>query len=413
MAHLVAVVHGGDTSDVRRGRDLVQAARSRASPISTRWREYGGAQYARERLLDRDGAQRDARASSACRASPSHAHALDKIFERVVEPRSAAPDVRARLSRSCSRRSPSGSADDPELTDRYELFCASMEVANAFTELNDPDDQRAPLRSASRRARRRRRRGSAAGLGFRERARIRHAADRRDRHRRRPARHAAHQSTLDPRRPALPAAAPARMTLSRRVAILVLVLAATALAPLSRRNGDRLLLSRPAADRPHEPVAAAARVRLARGACGHGRRYERRSRRAVPRSCSRRERRRRAASFSLRRRSAPGFTPERLPLTARVLRADRRRRATARRIGERVLGAAASRRRRKEARSYPSGHAAFASSTAIVLVAAAAGASAMRSSRRRASSQRTASSWGCTIPPTSRRDGRPGRSPLT
>jgi len=28
------------------------------------------------------------------------------------------------------------------LTDRYELFCAQMEVANAFTELNDPDDQR-------------------------------------------------------------------------------------------------------------------------------------------------------------------------------------------------------------------------------------------------------------------------------
>jgi lysyl-tRNA synthetase class 2 len=33
-------------------------------------------------------------------------------------------------------------AGDPELADRYELFCASMEVANAFTELNDPDDQR-------------------------------------------------------------------------------------------------------------------------------------------------------------------------------------------------------------------------------------------------------------------------------
>jgi lysyl-tRNA synthetase class 2 len=32
--------------------------------------------------------------------------------------------------------------DDPELTERYELFCAHMEVSNAFTELNDPDDQR-------------------------------------------------------------------------------------------------------------------------------------------------------------------------------------------------------------------------------------------------------------------------------
>ncbi len=37
-----------------------------------------------------------------------------------------------------ARRSP----DDPQLTDRFELLSGGREMANAFTELNDPQDQR-------------------------------------------------------------------------------------------------------------------------------------------------------------------------------------------------------------------------------------------------------------------------------
>lgn len=74
-------------------------------------------------------------------AKSTLAHCIDKLFEHYVEPHLVQPtvvyDYPIELSPLAKRK-----ADDPNLTERFELFIANREVANAFSELNDPDDQR-------------------------------------------------------------------------------------------------------------------------------------------------------------------------------------------------------------------------------------------------------------------------------
>jgi len=66
---------------------------------------------------------------------------LLELFERFAEDKLVAPTFVTGYPVEVSplaRRS----AENPELTDRFELYIAGREMANAFSELNDPDDQR-------------------------------------------------------------------------------------------------------------------------------------------------------------------------------------------------------------------------------------------------------------------------------
>ena len=73
--------------------------------------------------------------------APSWGRLIDELVSRYVEPELVQPtflvDYPVELS-PLAKRSP----DDPRLVERFELFVAGMELANAFSELNDPDDQR-------------------------------------------------------------------------------------------------------------------------------------------------------------------------------------------------------------------------------------------------------------------------------
>lgn len=71
----------------------------------------------------------------------SHGKILDEIFKEVVEPNLFQPIFIINYPTDISplaKRCP----DNPNLVERFELFIAFREIANAFSELNDPIDQR-------------------------------------------------------------------------------------------------------------------------------------------------------------------------------------------------------------------------------------------------------------------------------
>ncbi len=70
-----------------------------------------------------------------------HGKVLTKLFDVLVEPKLIQPTFITGYPVEVSPLSRKSDSDQ-ELTDRFELFIAGREIANGFSEINDPEDQK-------------------------------------------------------------------------------------------------------------------------------------------------------------------------------------------------------------------------------------------------------------------------------
>jgi lysyl-tRNA synthetase class 2 len=96
-------------------------------------------------LTDRARMEKAARALDVQRINErSDGNLLAELYEMTAEPLMINPTFIMDFPRQISPFAKS-CPDDPDTVERFELFIGGMELANAFTELNDPDEQRRRL----------------------------------------------------------------------------------------------------------------------------------------------------------------------------------------------------------------------------------------------------------------------------
>jgi lysyl-tRNA synthetase class 2 len=96
-------------------------------------------------LTDRNRMEKAARDLDVQRIDQrSDGNLLAELYEMTAEPLMIDPTFIMDFPRDISPFAKS-CPDDPDTVERFELFVGGMELANAFTELNDPDEQRRRL----------------------------------------------------------------------------------------------------------------------------------------------------------------------------------------------------------------------------------------------------------------------------
>ncbi|MBN2266561.1 MAG: lysine--tRNA ligase, partial [Candidatus Aminicenantes bacterium] len=94
------------------------------------------------RIADRPGLIAFAEGLAPDKKPLTYGRALDVVFDRFVKDKIVQPTFITHPPREISPLA-KASRDDPEEAERFELLIAGMEVANAFSELTDPAEQKA------------------------------------------------------------------------------------------------------------------------------------------------------------------------------------------------------------------------------------------------------------------------------
>jgi lysyl-tRNA synthetase class 2 len=125
------LVYGERTIDLRAPYTKVRFLDALARETGRDWSRLGAAEVIRE-----------ARALG-CEAPPGAGRdkALDMLFSEFVEPKLVQPTFVLDHPRELSPLAKTHRSD-PDLVERFELFVAGFELVNAFSELNDPQEQR-------------------------------------------------------------------------------------------------------------------------------------------------------------------------------------------------------------------------------------------------------------------------------
>ena len=107
-------------------------------------------EYAQEDLSEMDGKELVKFAKSKSldlENDMNYGQVLDKIFGEIVEPNLIEPIFVTDYPKAISPLAKEDRDGNPNIVERFELFISGMEFANAFSELNDPIEQRNRLES--------------------------------------------------------------------------------------------------------------------------------------------------------------------------------------------------------------------------------------------------------------------------